>query len=182
MATIAPLVLTLMLMIVAMSTSIQILQTEESHYLGQYRAFAQVAAEKSYLATLEAPPFEVSLAFFRSVRARGFPQRVALDSETVVGWCDIAPLVGQSRVHAGVLGMGLLPLYRHIGLGARLMEAALDAAWHVGLTRVELTVRADNLNAQQLYRRFGFELEGVQRRANLVDGVYRDLHCMAVLR
>lgn len=162
--------------------SIEILPTADEHFAGQYRAFAQVAAEKHYLATLEAPPFETSLAFYRSVKARGFPQRVAIDGQTVVGWCDIAPLVGQSRSHAGVLGMGLVPAYRHQGLGARLMRSALDEAWRLGLTRVELTVREDNLNAQRLYRRFGFELEGVQRRANLVDGVYRDLHCMAVLR
>jgi ribosomal-protein-alanine N-acetyltransferase len=43
------------------------------------------------------------------------------------------------------------------GLGARLLDALLDAARDRGATQVLLEVRADNVAAQRLYQRRGFE-------------------------
>jgi putative acetyltransferase len=37
-------------------------------------------------------------------------------------------------------------------------------------------------NAKALYERFGFEHEGLIRRASLIDGIYHDAHAMALLR
>ncbi|WP_322470106.1 GNAT family protein [Hydrogenophaga sp. SNF1] len=71
---------------------------------------------------------------------------------------------------------------RHQGLGAALMRAAIAAAWAKGLTRIELTVRADNPNARALYERMGFAHEGLQRGAFRVDGQSVDSHAMALLR
>jgi RimJ/RimL family protein N-acetyltransferase len=52
----------------------------------------------------------------------------------------------------------------------------------MGLTRIELTVRTDNHNARALYERMGFEHEGLQRHAFLVDGQYIGSHAMVLLR
>ena len=83
--------------------------------------------------------------------------------------------------HCGVLGMGLLPEYRGRGLGRPLMTRSLDAARAFGLARVELTVRVDNQRALELYRKLGFEVEGRNRRAMLVDGRFEDILTMALL-
>jgi ribosomal protein S18 acetylase RimI-like enzyme len=53
--------------------------------------------------------------------------------------------------HVGVLGMGLLPAYRGQGIGRRLLHRTLGAARTGGLSRVELTVREDNVGAIALY-------------------------------
>lgn len=50
------------------------------------------------------------------------------------------------------------------------------------MTRIELTVRADNLNAKALYERLEFQMEGVKRRSFRVDGPVRDAYAMALLR
>jgi putative acetyltransferase len=78
--------------------------------------------------------------------------------------------------------MGLLPHARHRGIGTRLLQAAIDAAWAEGLARIELSVRAGNANARALYRRHGFEDEGIRRRAYRTDGRFEDGHAMALLR
>jgi ribosomal protein S18 acetylase RimI-like enzyme len=83
--------------------------------------------------------------------------------------------------HGGVLGMGLLPAYRGRGLGRRLMAGTLQDARAAGLSRVELSVRADNARAIALYSRLGFQVEGRRRGALLVDGVHHDLMLMALL-
>ena len=62
------------------------------------------------------------------------------------------------------------------------MAAAIEKSWAKGLTRLELTVREDNLNAKALYERFGFEHEGIRRRGSLIAGVYQDVFAMALLR
>jgi ribosomal protein S18 acetylase RimI-like enzyme len=64
-----------------------------------------------------------------------------------------------------LLGTGLLPQFRGAGLGRRLILRRLDAARALGLTRVELSVRADNANAIALYRKIGF-VEEAQRGAS----------------
>jgi L-amino acid N-acyltransferase YncA len=157
--------------------------TAERHFESLHKALDIVAREQKYLALTEAPPWEQSLAFYRNVLATGFPHFVAVDdSDKVVGWCDVSPVFGHSRAHIGLLGIALLPEARQKGLGALLLQAAIDKAWVRGLTRIQLAVRADNLSAKALYERFGFEHEGTCRRATLIDGIYHDAHAMALLR
>ena len=90
----------------------------EQHFHGLHQTIDIVARELKYLAFTQAPPLEQSLAFYRSLLARDFPQFVMLDDERVVGWCDVAPAHGESRAHIGTFGIGLLPEARHKGLGA----------------------------------------------------------------
>jgi len=160
-----------------------IVATEERHFVSLHKALDIVAREKKYLAQTQAPPLEQSIAFYRNVLAREFPHFVAVDGNgKVVGWCDVSPVFGNSRAHIGILGIALLPEARGLGLGAQLLQAAIDKSWSCGLTRIELAVRADNPNAKALYERFGFVHEGLARRASLIDGIYHDAFRMALLR
>ncbi len=160
-----------------------VVATEERHFESLHKALDIVAREKKYLAQTQAPPLEQSIAFYRNVLAREFPHFVAVDGNgKVVGWCDVSPVFGNSRAHIGILGIALLPEARGLRLGARLLQAAIDKSWSCGLTRIELAVRADNPNAKALYERFGFEHEGLARRASLIDGIYHDAFKMALLR
>ena len=66
------------------------------------------------------------------------------------------------------------------GIGTQLLTALLDLAdnW-MNLQRVELTVFSDNEPAMALYRKLGFEEEGLLRRYALRDGVFVDAYSMA---
>ena len=68
-----------------------------------------------------------------------------------------------------------------MGIGPKLVRAALEKARKQGYSRIELTVRMDNTNAKTLYERFGFTLEGANRNAFLVDGQFYDTYSMALL-
>jgi RimJ/RimL family protein N-acetyltransferase len=57
----------------------------------------------------------------------------------------------------------------------------LAAARAFGLHRVELAVRENNASAIELCKKVGFAIEGRQRDAIEVDGVYENLIRMAVL-
>jgi ribosomal protein S18 acetylase RimI-like enzyme len=153
----------------------------EKHFAGLHAALDTVAREKRFLAFTQAPPVEQAFDFYRSIVAGDGCQQVALLDGQVVGWCDVLPSHGQARSHVGTLGIGLVPSARQLGIGAKLLQATIAAARAKGMTRIELTVRVGNANAKALYERFGFEVEGVLRRAVRVDGVYGDSYSMALL-
>jgi ribosomal protein S18 acetylase RimI-like enzyme len=160
---------------------VEIAQIREEHIESFHATLDVVCRERVYLAMLEAPPIDTTRQFLRRSIAKGYPQRVALDGDRVIGWCDVTPPDRPIMQHLGVLGMGLLPQWRGQGLGRRLMQEALDASHAFGFARVELNVRDDNSRAIALYRRLGFVVEGTKRRAILVDDTYHNLVMMALL-
>jgi RimJ/RimL family protein N-acetyltransferase len=157
----------------------EIRQIVDSDIAGFHHALDTVARERRYLLFLEAPPLEKTAAFVRGNIANLYPQRVALAQGQVVGWCDVIPLGRQALAHGGTLGMGLLPEWRGKGLGAALLHDTIEAARTFGLKRIQLGVFETNVRAAVLYRKFGFEDEGVRRKAVLIDGVFIDEIMMA---
>jgi RimJ/RimL family protein N-acetyltransferase len=140
-----------------------------------------VARERLYLTFLEAPSLPDTRAFVLDMLSNGNPDFVALADGEVIGWCDIRRHFFPTHAHRGTLGMGILPAYRSRGLGRRLIEAALAKAREIGLTRVELSVHADNARAIALYKKVGFLTEGVVRDAICIDGEYRDAINMSLI-
>jgi putative acetyltransferase len=120
-----------------------------------------------------------TFAYYRSVLAGGHTHFVAVRGTALLGWCDVLPLSGQMRAHAGTLGMAVAAAERGKGIGRQLILAAISAAEAKGLRRIELTVHAENQAAQALYSRVGFEYEGTQRRGWCLDGAFFDVHHMA---
>ena len=145
-------------------------------------AVDQVAREKKFLARTEGPTLEQSAAFVRSNLEKGNPHFVAAEGPTIVGWCDIVREDHQPMfMHCGVVGMGLVEAHRGRGLGRLLIEPTIAAALAARMTRIELTVRADNLAAIHLYERVGFAREGFHRRTDRIDGIYYDTLSMALV-
>ena len=160
---------------------VEIVPITQDHIDGFHRALDFVAREGRYLAFVEGPPLENTRAFVLDHIQRGLPQFVAVSAGEVVGWCDVTPKERPIYAHGGVLGIGLLPQFRGQGIGTNLIRATLAATRTIGLHRVELTVRQNNTRAIELYRKVGFVVEGLQRDAVQIDGLYENTVCMALL-
>jgi RimJ/RimL family protein N-acetyltransferase len=161
----------------------RILPIAEEHITGFHVAVDVVARETKYLAFLEAPPLEEVARFVLGNIERGFPQFVVLSASSVTGWCDVIPnRVRPIYSHCGTLGIGLLPEFRGQGIGRQLLQRTIEAAFALSLTRIELTVREENLNAIALYKSLGFAIEGLHQKAVRIDGQYENLYSMALLR
>ena len=69
------------------------------------------------------------------------------------------------------------------GLGSDALALTLDFAWRdLNLHRVGLHLLADNVRALRCYERVGFEVEGRRRQAAFIDGAWRDVVIMGILR
>lgn len=107
---------------------------------------------------------------------------LAVLDEVVVGSAELRRLSGR-RAHVGQIGMGVADGWTGHRIGTALMDALVDMAdnW-LNLRRLELEVLADNEPALALYRRFGFEPEGVRRDVVFRAGAYADSLAMARLK
>ena len=76
--------------------------------------------------------------------------------------------------HAAELGISTLKEFWGQGIGSRLTEEHIAYAKENGITKINLRVRADNERAKALYRKFGFEKEGDDRRMMEIGGEYFD--------
>jgi ribosomal-protein-alanine N-acetyltransferase len=88
------------------------------------------------------------------------PGPEVLNGRGVAGY--VAARLGADEAH--VNNIGIRAEVRRLGLGGVLLGLALDLAERGGAREAVLEVRAGNLPAQALYRRFGFEVVGERRR------------------
>jgi RimJ/RimL family protein N-acetyltransferase len=105
---------------------------------------------------------------------------LAFDGPQAVGQLDLWAGGRPTDEHAGRLGMSVARSWRGRGLGARLLDAAINEtkAWP-GFCRIELEVAPWNVRAIALYERFGFEHEGRKRKAFAMRSAPEDSLLMA---
>lgn len=108
------------------------------------------------------------------------PLYVATVSDAIIGSSEVVPVPRIGHEHRAELGMGVLPDYRRLGVGSRLLQASLDAAHERGFERIELEVYAANQPAIRLYQKFGFKTKGLRRRGRKFDDSYDDIVLMAL--
>jgi ribosomal protein S18 acetylase RimI-like enzyme len=95
---------------------------------------------------------------------------VAVAENTVIGFLVCRGFQRQKIAHTTSLSMGIHKEWRNKKVGTALMEAAMEWAIHSEtIKRVELSVYERNTHAIQLYKRFGFEVEGV-RKGFVIEG------------
>ncbi|MDP3371671.1 MAG: GNAT family N-acetyltransferase [Candidatus Paracaedibacteraceae bacterium] len=159
----------------------QIVPISEEYIEGYCKSVAVVSSERLFLSTFNGFSIKESRDYVLNNRKKGLPHFVVLDQQNVIGWCDISKNDSPIYEHSGVLGIGILKPYRGQGIGEKLIQKTLAAAKEIGLIRVELTVRDTNVNAIALYKKVGFEVEGILRKSVCVDGVYANHIVMAIL-
>ena len=84
------------------------------------------------------------------------------------------------RSHVATFGISVSTHFRNRGAASALMKAMIDLCdnW-LRIERIELTVFVDNEPAIAVYRKFGFEQEGIGKNFALRNGQYVDACYMA---
>jgi RimJ/RimL family protein N-acetyltransferase len=98
------------------------------------------------------------------------------DTGEIVGQLSLTPLgdVVKAR-HVRNLSLLVVDGHRGQGVGSALLEHAIDwARSNPGVEKIQLDVFSTNARAIALYKKMGFEVEGVSRREYLIGGAYVD--------
>lgn len=106
------------------------------------------------------------------------------DPNRIVGNIELSSTARLKMKHVGWIGMGILPDYQNQGLGQKLFKLLLkNADLYPQIERIELEVLSRNQLGFALYRKMGFVVEGLKRKAyKQVDGRMEDGYIMSLLR
>jgi RimJ/RimL family protein N-acetyltransferase len=113
-------------------------------------------------------------AFIREMRENGNMYVAAEIDGRVLGIARVIRGELKMKRHTGLFRTWLTEDAQGKGIGKKIMEYTLDWGNQVGLHKISLTVFSGNPNAQKLYERYGFVVEGVQKDQLLIDETYQD--------
>ena len=119
---------------------LKIEKAQALHIQGIRSAFDAVAREGRYFSSSEASALDHFAPWMENNLHGAFPQIVALDGDTVVGWSIVCSNDQPFLRHCGTLFIGLLPGWRGHGIGRRMLAASLEGARGGGLAFCNLLV------------------------------------------
>jgi len=125
-----------------------------------------VAEETEYIAGLEGGKFNFMLKGIVDGR--------------IVSTCNVVRPKRPRVSHTGVFALSVARSHWGLGIGKRMCEAMLDWARKVGVTKVNLEVRADHAVAIRLYESLGFRHEGLITQALKIGARYFDNRSMGI--
>jgi len=88
---------------------------------------------------------------------------VAEWNNRIVGYAMIYKFPHPRRRGVGDLAISWCTYFHNVGLGTAMMKKLLQLAQKEGMHKIELYVVEDNEVAIHLYKKFGFEIEGVSK-------------------
>lgn len=83
--------------------------------------------------------------------------------------------------HVAELGISVLKEYWNNGVGSMLLELMIEESRKIGLVKLELRVSAENEIAVKLYKKFGFEKEGLMKSAVKINSRFHDEIAMGLV-
>ena len=90
---------------------------------------------------------------------------VATLNDGIIGMLDFSNGHRQRISHTGEFGMSVEKTMRDQGIGSLLVSAAIDwSSTNKTLEKIGLSVHSNNERAIALYKKMGFEIEGVRKR------------------
>jgi L-phenylalanine/L-methionine N-acetyltransferase len=86
------------------------------------------------------------------------------ENGTSVGMFKLYPLTYRASHIAYLGGLAIHPTYAGKGFGLKMMQEIIDFANKQGYKRIELSAATENLGAIKLYKKVGFEEEGIMKK------------------
>ncbi|MCI5084237.1 MAG: GNAT family N-acetyltransferase [Saprospiraceae bacterium] len=161
-------------------------ECEESDAARAIQFVKQIGDESDFL-TFSGSDFNVSV----EEEAENFkkhkesPNQIFLLAETdteMIGLMSLEASPKPRLRHQGEFGISVKKAYWGKSVGAQMIQSMIDWAKAGGIIRkINLLVRQDNVRAQGLYKKLGFEQEGLIRRDLFTKGQFYDAYFMGML-
>ncbi|MCT4595862.1 MAG: GNAT family N-acetyltransferase [Anaeromicrobium sp.] len=106
---------------------------------------------------------------------------VATINEKIVGTLGLSGNSLYRINHICEFGMGVLKDYWGKGVGNSLIKTMIDWTKENNIRRIELKAVSKNHRAIELYKKFGFEIEGTLKGDHRIGNEYVDSYTMALI-
>lgn len=104
---------------------------------------------------------------------------VGVINDKIIGYLTFTTMQRGKLMHRGDMGISVLRDYWELGVGSGLIDYLMKWAADGGqVGKIELQVRVDNLRALELYKKWGFEIEGRISRGMKINSLYYDIYYM----
>ena len=106
---------------------------------------------------------------------------VAEENGKLIGQLIAFNMYGRNKrvVHVVHIGISILKTHWGKGIGTKLFDYMEKWAAENGVKRLELSVMTHNERGIALYKKMGFEIEGIKKASIFVNGVYVDEYLMS---
>ncbi|MBO0451478.1 MULTISPECIES: GNAT family N-acetyltransferase [Enterococcus] len=148
--------------------------------------YNRVGGETTYLSFTENEyPLDVDMQKASIISTEQQPNSVmflAVADNQIVGIGTITSSHKVKARHCGELGIVVTEKFQGQGIGSELIRRLLDWSKTNGITtKIQLDTRKDNSMAVELYKKFGFQIEGELKNTTLIDGQYYHLYVMGLM-
>lgn len=107
---------------------------------------------------------------------------LATIDEKIVSIASITSEQKNRTKHVGTLGIVVQKQYCGLGLGKTIMNQLVNWASLNGITKkISLVTREDNIKAIELYKKVGFQEEGILKQDTYINGAYYDTLVMGLI-
>jgi RimJ/RimL family protein N-acetyltransferase len=104
---------------------------------------------------------------------------LAMDKDNLAGILTLTGKIGIKMFHRATLGLAVKKKYWGLGIAHDLMLAAIETSLTSPLVKIELEVVTINKRAVNLYKKFGFAIDGIIKYAKIYDGKIYDHYVMS---
>lgn len=173
---------------ILLKTGLELIIREPSHDdAAAMLAFAKTVGDETENLTFDSSDFKVTLSqeeeLIRDHAARdncliilGFIDGV------LVSMLSFKASNRRKIKHYGEFGISILKDYWNNRIGYHMITHLIDWARSTKIIRkINLSVLEGNLGAYHLYRKLGFQIEGVESRASFQEGGFKDAYYMGLL-
>lgn len=106
-------------------------------------------------------------AFIRELKMNPYATYIGAElNGQLIAYCGVWIIIDEAHI----TNIAVLPEYRGMKIGEKLLKKIIETAKSMGAKTVTLEVRVSNTIAQNLYKKFGFVYGGIRK------GYYTDNH------
>lgn len=125
-------------------------------------------------------PPENQIKMIEGIKKKDNSTILVVEAENeLIGYMFILGGNARRQKHTAYIVVGILQDYRGIGVGTRLFNYMDEWAVNNNIHRLELTVVIDNIAGVALYKKMGFETEGIKKDSLLINDKFYDEYYMA---
>lgn len=106
---------------------------------------------------------------------------VAENQSNILGWISIVKSYAPFSQHVGQIIVGVEQMSQRQGIGSELLKQAEIMALHMGIEKIESSIRLSNTTALNFFNQASFIVEGKKMRSVKIQDQYEDEILMAKL-